>query len=266
MSKETDRLIEVMARLRNPEGGCPWDLEQSFDTIAPYTIEEAYEVADAIAQGDRAQLKEELGDLLLQVVYHARMAEEEDAFAFEDVARAIADKMVRRHPHVFGDATVADAEAQTANWEAQKAAERARQAEADGVRPSALDGVPLGMPALTRAEKLTRRAARVGFDWPHVDQVFDKMAEEIAELRHEIAESAPRERLEDELGDLLFCMANLARHLKLDPEHALRAANAKFERRFRAVEASFAAEGRDIADATLDAMEERWQRVKKAEG
>ncbi len=266
MSKETDRLIEVMARLRDPEGGCPWDLEQSFDTIAPYTIEEAYEVADAIAQGDRAQLKEELGDLLLQVVYHARMAEEEDAFVFEDVARAIADKMVRRHPHVFGDATVADAEAQTANWEAQKAAERARQAEADGVRPSALDGVPIGMPALTRAEKLTRRAARVGFDWPHVDQVFDKMAEEIAELRHEIAESAPRERLEDELGDLLFCMANLARHLKLDPEHALRAANAKFERRFRAVEASFAAEGQDIADATLDAMEERWQRVKKAEG
>ena len=266
MSKETDRLIEVMARLRDPEGGCPWDLEQSFDTIAPYTIEEAYEVADAIAQGDRAQLKEELGDLLLQVVYHARMAEEEDAFVFEDVARAIADKMVRRHPHVFGDATVADAEAQTANWEAQKAAERARQAEADGVRSSALDGVPIGMPALTRAEKLTRRAARVGFDWPHVDQVFDKMAEEIAELRHEIAETAPRERLEDELGDLLFCMANLARHLKLDPEHALRATNAKFERRFRAVEASFAAEGQDIADATLETMEERWQRVKKAEG
>jgi nucleoside triphosphate diphosphatase len=266
MSKETDRLIEVMARLRDPESGCPWDLEQSFDTIAPYTIEEAYEVADAIAQGDRAQLKEELGDLLLQVVYHARMAEEEDAFVFEDVARAIADKMVRRHPHVFGDATVADAEAQTANWEAQKAAERARQAEADGVRPSALDGVPIGMPALTRAEKLTRRAARVGFDWPHVDQVFDKMAEEIAELRHEISVGAPRERLEDELGDLLFCMANLARHLKLDPEHALRAANAKFERCFRAVEASFAAAGQDIADATLETMEERWQRVKKAEG
>ena len=266
MSKETDRLIEVMARLRDPEGGCPWDLEQRFDTIAPYTIEEAYEVADAIARGDLGQLKEELGDLLLQVVYHARMAEEQDAFAFEDVARGIADKMVRRHPHVFGGATVADAEAQTANWEAQKAAERERRAEADGVRPSALDGVPLGMPALTRAEKLTKRAARVGFDWPHVDQVFDKMAEEIAELRHEIAEGAPRERLEDELGDLLFCMANLARHLKLDPEHALRAANAKFERRFRAVEDSFAAEGNDIAGATLDAMEERWQRVKKAEG
>ncbi|MPY75187.1 MAG: nucleoside triphosphate pyrophosphohydrolase [Alphaproteobacteria bacterium] len=262
MSKETDRLIEVMARLRNPDGGCPWDLEQTFDTIAPYTIEEAYEVADAIGQGDRGALKEELGDLLLQVVYHARMAEEEAAFAFEDVARGIADKMVRRHPHVFGDATVADAEAQTASWEAQKAAERAA---AGGAQQRTLDGVPLGMPALTRAEKLTRRAARVGFDWPDADQVFDKMAEEIAELRHEIAEGAPRARLEDELGDLLFCVANLARHLKVDPEHALRAANAKFERRFRAVEDSFASEGRGIADASLDAMEERWQRVKMDE-
>jgi len=221
MSRETDRLIEVMARLRDPKGGCPWDLEQTFDTIAPYTIEEAYEVADAIARGDRGQLKEELGDLLLQVAYHARMAEEEQAFAFEDVARAIADKMIRRHPHVFGGATVADAEAQTASWEAQKAAERAARADS----ASALDGVPLGMPALTRAEKLTKRAARVGFDWPHVDQVFDKMAEEIGELRREIAAGAPRARLEDELGDLLFCAANLARHLKIDPEHALRAAN-----------------------------------------
>lgn len=262
MSKETDRLIEVMARLRSPDGGCPWDLEQTFDTIAPYTIEEAYEVADAIGQGDLGALKEELGDLLLQVVYHARMAEEEAAFAFEDVARGIADKMVRRHPHVFGGATVADAEAQTASWEAQKAAERAA---AGGARQRTLDGVPLGMPALTRAEKLTRRAARVGFDWPHADQVFDKMAEEIAELRHEIAEGAPRARLEDELGDLLFCVANLARHLKVDPEHALRAANAKFERRFRAVEDSFAAEGRDIAETSLDAMEERWRRVKMDE-
>jgi len=265
MSRETERLIDVMARLRHPTEGCPWDIEQSFDTIAPYTIEEAYEVADAIRQGDRGALREELGDLLLQVVYHARMAEEEGAFAYEDVARTIADKMIRRHPHVFGDASVADAEAQTANWEAQKAAERAHRAASDGRRPSALDGVPVGMPALTRAEKLTRRAARVGFDWPHADQVFDKMNEEIAELRHEIAEGAPRERLEDELGDLLFCMANLARHLKIDPEHALRAANAKFERRFRAVEASFAEEGADIADATLEAMEDRWQRVKKDE-
>jgi MazG family protein len=262
MSKETDRLIEVMARLRSPDGGCPWDLEQSFDTIAPYTIEEAYEVADAIGRGDLGALKEELGDLLLQVVYHARMAEEQHAFAYEDVARGITDKMIRRHPHVFGDATVADAEAQTARWEEQKAAERAA---AGGARQSALDGVPLVMPALTRAEKLTKRAARVGFDWPHADQVFDKMAEEIGELRQEITAGASRVRLEDELGDLLFCVANLARHLKVDPEHALRAANAKFERRFRAVEDSFAADGRDIDGASLDAMEERWQRVKRKE-
>ena len=265
MSKQTDRLIEVMARLRHPTEGCPWDIEQDFDTIAPYTIEEAYEVADAIQQGDRGALREELGDLLLQVAYHARMAEEEGSFAYEDVAQGIADKMIRRHPHVFGDATVADADAQTANWEAQKAAERAARADKEGTRPSALDGVPVGMPALTRAEKLTKRAARVGFDWPHVDQVFDKMAEEIGELRHEIAEDAPRARLEDELGDLLFCMANLARHLKLDPEHALRAANAKFERRFRAVEASFSDEGGEISKATLDAMEDRWQQVKATE-
>jgi MazG family protein len=170
--------------------------------------------------------------------------------------------MIRRHPHVFGDATVADAEAQTARWEEQKAAERAA---AGGARQSALDGVPLVMPALTRAEKLTKRAARVGFDWPHADQVFDKMAEEIGELRQEITAGASRVRLEDELGDLLFCVANLARHLKVDPEHALRAANAKFERRFRAVEDSFAADGRDIDGASLDAMEERWQRVKRKE-
>jgi MazG family protein len=266
MSNETDRLIEVMARLRHPTEGCPWDIEQSFDTIAPYTIEEAYEVADAIQQGDHCALREELGDLLLQVVYHARMAEEEGSFAYEDVARGIADKMIRRHPHVFGDESVADAEAQTANWEAQKAAERAARADEDGKPPSALDGVPVGMPALTRAEKLTKRAARVGFDWPHVDQVFDKMEEEIGELRREIAAGAPQNRLEDELGDLLFCMASLARHLKIDPEHALRAANAKFDRRFRAVEASFAEDGADIADATLEAMEDRWQRVKGVEG
>ena len=263
MSKETDRLIAVMARLRDPDGGCPWDLEQSFDTIAPYTIEEAYEVADAIRQDDMGALKEELGDLLLQVVYHARMAEEKGAFAFEEVARGIADKMIRRHPHVFGDATVADAEAQTAHWEAQKAAERA---EAGGGRQSALDGVPLALPALTRAEKLTRRAARVGFDWPQTEQVLDKTEEEIGELRREIAAGAPRARIEDEVGDILFCVANLARHLKIDPEHALRAANAKFERRFRAVEDSFAAEGRDIADASLDVMEARWQSAKRNEG
>ena len=263
MSSQTDRLIEVMARLRDPDTGCPWDIEQDFDSIAPYTIEEAYEVADAIAQRDMPSLKEELGDLLLQVVYHARMAEEAQHFAYEDVAEVIADKMIRRHPHVFGDDAVESADAQTANWEAQKAAERAAKAEANGGRQSVLDGVPLALPALTRAEKLTKRAVRVGFDWPHTDQVFDKIEEELGELRDEIAADADRDRLEDELGDLLFCVANLARHLKIDPENALRRTNRKFERRFRAIEDSFTEEGRDIADASLDEMEVRWQDAKK---
>ncbi len=262
MSAEISRLIKVMARLRDPETGCPWDIEQSFETIAPYTIEEAYEVAEAIAQRDMPALKEELGDLLLQVVYHARMAEEDRHFDFDAVAKTIADKMIRRHPHVFGDDSVATADAQTANWEAQKAAERAKKAEAGGQRPSALDGVPLPLPALTRAEKLTKRAARVGFDWPDVGQVFDKLAEEIGELRAEIHSGAPADRLEDELGDMLFCVANLARHLRVDPEEALRRTNRKFERRFRAIENSFTAEDRDIAEASLEEMEERWQAAK----
>ncbi len=262
MSAEISRLIKVMAELRDPESGCPWDIEQTFATIAPYTIEEAYEVAEAIAQQDMPALKEELGDLLLQVVYHARMAEEDGRFDFDSVAKTIADKMIRRHPHVFGDDSVATADAQTANWETQKAAERAKKAEAGGRQPSALDGVPLPLPALTRAEKLTKRAARVGFDWPDVGQVFDKLAEEIGELRAEIDNGAPTERLEDELGDMLFCVANLARHLKIDPEEALRRTNRKFERRFRAVEDSFTAEERDIAGASLEEMEERWQAAK----
>jgi len=262
MSAEISRLIKVMARLRDPQSGCPWDIEQTFDTIAPYTIEEAYEVADAIAQKDMPALKEELGDLLLQVVYHARMAEEDGNFDFDSVAKTIADKMIRRHPHVFGDDSVDTADAQTANWEAQKAAERAKKAKAGGQRPSAIDGVPLPLPALTRAEKLTKRAARVGFDWPDVGQVFDKLAEETGELRTEIDTGASTDRLEDELGDMLFCIANLARHLKVDPEEALRRTNRKFELRFRAVEDSFTAEDRDIADAPLEEMEERWQVAK----
>ena len=262
MSAEISRLIKVMAELRDPETGCPWDIEQTFETIAPYTIEEAYEVAEAIAQHDMPALKEELGDLLLQVVYHARMAEEDGSFDFDSVAQTIADKMIRRHPHVFGDDSVATADAQTANWEAQKAEERAKKAEEDGQRPSAIDGVPLPLPALTRAEKLTKRAARVGFDWPEVSQVFDKLAEEIGELKAEIDRGAPADRLEDELGDMLFCVANLARHLKVDPEEALRRTNRKFEKRFRAVENSFKADDRDIAEASLDEMEERWQASK----
>ena len=263
MTRHIDRLIEIMARLRAPEGGCPWDLEQTFATIAPYTVEEAYEVSDAIQRGDLADLKEELGDLLLQVVFHARMAEEMDAFAFEDVAKAIADKMIRRHPHVFGDASERDVETQTVSWEATKAAERAEKAAKTPA--SALDGVALALPALMRAEKLQKRAARVGFDWPEARQVLDKIEEEIGELRAEIDAGAPKEAVEDEVGDLMFALANLARHLKVDPEVALRRCNAKFERRFRAIEAALAADGRKPDDASLEEMEVLWQRAKLTE-
>ena len=257
------RLLEVMARLRHPASGCPWDIEQTFATIAPYTIEEAYEVADAIEEGDMLALKEELGDLLLQVVYHARMAEEAGHFDFEVVAEAITEKMIRRHPHVFGDATVEDAVAQTRHWEELKAGERAQKHK--GARRAAkgiLADVPSALPALTRAEKLQKRAAGVGFDWPEVAQVFDKIDEEIDELKTEIGNDAPRDRLEAELGDLLFAVANLARHLGVDPEAALRRANAKFVRRFGAVESAL---GPRLAGATLDEMEEAWQSAKQSE-
>lgn len=264
MTRHIERLIEIMARLRAPEGGCPWDLEQTFATIAPYTVEEAYEVADAIQRGDLSDLKEELGDLLLQVVFHARMAEEMEAFAFEDVAKAIADKMIRRHPHVFGDASERDVETQTVSWEATKAAERAEKA-AKAPASSALDGVALALPALMRAEKLQKRAARVGFDWPEARQVLDKIEEEIGELRVEIDAGAPKDAVEDEVGDLLFAIANLARHLKVDPEAALRRCNAKFERRFRSIEAALAAEGRKPENASLEEMEALWQRAKLTE-
>ncbi len=256
------RLLQVMARLRDPDGGCPWDLEQDFSSIAPYTIEEAYEVADAIERGDLDDLEGELGDLLLQVVYHARMAEEQGRFDFETVAARIADKMIARHPHVFGDATVADATAQSAAWEDTKARERSAKGSADA---SVLADVPVGLPALTRAGKLQRRAARVGFDWPEVGPVLAKLEEELGEVRAELADGAPHARLVDELGDLLFATANLARHLGVDGEGALRQANAKFERRFRAIEAALHAAGRDLGDASLDEMEEHWQRAKDDE-
>ena len=253
------RLLSIMARLRAPDG-CPWDRAQDFASIAPYTIEEAYEVADAINRGpDFAALKDELGDLLFQVVYHARMAEEAGQFAFADVAEAISLKMVRRHPHVFGDAEARSAEAQTVAWEAQKAEERAVRAET-GV----LAGVPGTLPALTRASKLARRAARVGFDWPDAAAVLDKLEEEAAELRAELPQ-ADRARLTDEVGDLFFVLANLARKLDLDPETCLAGANAKFERRFGAVEKALAAEGRSPQDASLEEMEAAWQRAKRAE-
>jgi len=260
-----DRLIAIMARLRAKEGGCPWDLEQNFATIAPYTIEEAYEVADAIQREDRGALREELGDLLLQVVYHARMAEEEGSFAFDDVATAIADKMVARHPHVFGDKEVDGAAAQTRMWEEFKTRERAAKAAASGKPPSVLDDVPLALPALMRAEKLQKRAARVGFDWPDPRQVLDKLEEEIRELRAEIDQGGTPARVADEVGDLLFVLANLARHLKVDPEAALRGCNAKFERRFRFIEEALAAEGRTPKEASLDEMESLWQAAKRRE-
>ncbi|MBN8293198.1 nucleoside triphosphate pyrophosphohydrolase [Rhodobacter sp. NTK016B] len=249
------RLARIMARLRDRETGCPWDIEQDFDTIAPYTIEEGYEVADAIARKDWDGLKGELGDLLFQSVYHAQMAEEAGLFTLDDVLRGIADKMVARHPHVFGDVVIDSAEAQTDAWEVIKAKERAARAQG-GV----LDDVPVGHAGLTRAVKLQKRAARVGFDWPEIGQVVAKIAEEAQEL----TEAAPEDQFE-EYGDLLFVMANLARHLDIDPEAALRAANDKFTRRFRSIEAALAAQGRSPADSDLAEMDALWDAAKAEE-
>jgi ATP diphosphatase len=260
-----ERLLWVMARLRDPEGGCPWDQEQDFSTIAPYTIEEAYEVADAIARGDLEHLEGELGDLLLQVVYHAQMAKEAGLFDFDAVAASIADKMIRRHPHVFGAATVENADAQSHAWEATKAKERAARAGGRGERHRLLDDVPLALPALVRAAKLQKRAARVGFDWPETAQVLAKIEEEILELRAELEQQAPGERLADEIGDVLFAVVNLARHLGIDGEAALRRTNAKFERRIATIEDARGARGRRLEDATLVEMEGLWQQAKAAE-
>ena len=255
-----DRLIAIMARLRDPDGGCPWDLEQDFGTIAPYTIEEAYEVADAIERADFAELKDELGDLLLQVVFHARMAEERDLFAFADVARAINDKMIRRHPHVFGDAETRDSATQSVEWEAIKAAERAGRDRAD----SALDDVPVALPALKRAQKLQKRAARVGFDWPDALHVLDKVEEEIAEVREALA-AGDQAAVAEEIGDLVFVVTNLGRKLSVDVEGATRAANAKFERRFRHIEQRLGEDRRAPQDASLDEMESLWVEAKLLE-
>ncbi|MBM3951338.1 MAG: nucleoside triphosphate pyrophosphohydrolase [Rhodospirillales bacterium] len=264
-SDKFDRLVAIMARLRDPDGGCPWDLEQTFATIAPYTVEEAYEVADAIDRGDLEGLKDELGDLLLQVVFHARMAEEAGRFSVADVIDAINAKMVRRHPHVFGDAKVKDSADQTRNWENLKAEERRRTNGPASAPASALDGVAVGLPALMRALKLQQRAARVGFDWTEAVRILEKLREETAEMEAEIESGAPRERLMDEVGDLLFVCVNLARRLDLDPESALRHANAKFERRFRAMEALLAQSGRKPEQASLDEMETLWQQAKKSD-
>jgi ATP diphosphatase len=259
------QLLDIMARLRDPVQGCPWDREQSFATIAPYTIEEAYEVAEACERGDPAALKDELGDLLFQVVFHARMAEEAGLFAFDDVARTIAQKMRRRHPHVFADAVVADAAAQTTAWEEHKAAERRAKAAASGKTASALDGVGTALPALARAQKLQRRAARVGFDWPDLPPILDKIVEEIGELRHELDAGADRVRIADEVGDLLFSVVNLARRIDTDPEQALRGACRKFDRRFRRVETLLAERGTSTQQASLDEMETQWEKAKAEE-
>jgi ATP diphosphatase len=274
-SRDIVRLIEIMAALRTPVTGCPWDLEQTFATIAPYTIEEACEVADAIARGDHVDLKEELGDLLLQVVYHARMAEEAGHFAFPDVVEAISAKLIRRHPHVFGDARDLSSDEVKRVWDAIKAQEKAQRARdraaagfgAAGLgdeTPSLLDGVPSTLPALMRAGKLSRAAARVGFDWPDVEQVLDKVEEELSEVRAALA-SGDKAAASDEIGDLLFAVANLARHAGIDPEAALAGTNAKFERRFRHVERALAAQGSSPQQAGLDRMEDLWREAKALE-
>ncbi|MBD8879081.1 MULTISPECIES: nucleoside triphosphate pyrophosphohydrolase [Rhodanobacter] len=259
-----DELLAIMARLRDPERGCPWDVQQDFASIAPYTIEEAYEVADAIDRGDLDDLREELGDLLLQIVFHAQMAAEQGHFDFDDVAQAISTKMVRRHPHVFGEARYADLAAQKQAWEELKAAERA--ARGDVHDASTLAGVSHGLPEWKRATKLQQRAATVGFDWPDHRPVLDKLAEEIDEVRAEFDAGADPVRLEDEIGDVLFVVANLARHAGVDFSRALRHANAKFERRFRRMEQLAAAAGGTLAGHDLAAQEALWRRAKREEG
>lgn len=271
-SSDIARLLEIMAALRTPKTGCPWDLEQDFASIAPYTLEEAYEVVDAIERGDLADLRDELGDLLLQVVFHARMAEEQGVFAFPDVVEAITRKLIRRHPHVFGDARNLAPEQVRVLWDEikrEEKAERRQERERMGLPPDAqeagfLGGVPTALPALTRAYKLTAKAAKVGFDWPEAAQVIDKIHEELEEVK-EAASSGDRKHIEDEIGDLLFSVTNLARHFGIDPEAALRRTNAKFERRFGAIEEALKAQGRSLNDASLDEMEDLWVQAKRSE-
>lgn len=261
---DISRLTDIMARLRDPENGCPWDIEQTFETIAPYTIEEAYEVEDAIRQGDMVEFKEELGDLLLQVVFQSQIASEMGLFGLKDVIASISDKMIRRHPHVFGDADIEDAAAQTSAWEAQKERER-RAKNGQGNKASVLAGIPLNLPALTRAEKLQKRAARVGFDWPDTQNVFDKIHEELDELKEAHHHSQTHDHREEELGDLLFVISNLARHLKVDPEKALRRANAKFTSRFEYIEAKLAENHRTPKQSNLEEMDQLWNDAKAEE-
>lgn len=261
-----ERVKALMARLRNPENGCPWDVEQTFETIAPYTIEEAYEVCEAIAQNDMSALREELGDLMMQVVFHSQMADEAGDFDLDAVCDGLTRKMVRRHPHVFGGGDDRTAAEQTVAWEEIKAAERAEKSgsETDPTPPSVLDNVPLAFPALTRAHKLQKRAARVGFDWPDTSGVLDKITEEAGEVAEAASQNDP-DAIEDEIGDLLFAVTNLARHLDIDPEKALRRTNRKFTRRFQFVETSAQTSGQALSDMTLEQLEALWQAAKKAE-
>ncbi|MTI45857.1 ATP diphosphatase [Roseibium hamelinense] len=269
-SRDVSRLIEIMAELRTPETGCPWDLEQTFETIAPYTLEEAYEVADAIHKRDYLNLREELGDLLLQVVYHARMAEEAGHFDFGNVVEGVTKKMIRRHPHVFGDETGEKAELVKGIWERIKAEERAEKAAerqalgVENVPPAFLDDVPTAFPALQEADKLQRRASKVGFDWNDPALVISKIREEAGELEEELDAGEPdKDRVADELGDMMFALANLARHLDIDPEDALRRTNRKFRNRFKAIEVVARETGTSLEDMPLEDMEAAWQAAKK---
>lgn len=270
-SRDISSLIAIMAALRTPETGCAWDLAQSFETIAPYTLEEAYEVADAVVRGDMVDLKEELGDLLLQVAFHAQMASEAGLFDFGDAVETITKKLIRRHPHVFGDIRDLTPDQVKDLWDNIKQEEKKERLEArrqagipDDDKRGYLDGIAMPLPALVRAEKLTSKAAKVGFDWLGPEQVLEKIREELEEIKEEVL-SGNRQALEDEIGDLLFAVANLARHAKIDPENALRRTNAKFERRFNAIETGLSAQGRTLAESNLDEMEELWNKAKGAE-
>ncbi len=265
-SRDIQRLIEIMAALRTPDTGCPWDLKQNFATIAPYTIEEAHEVADAIERNDLDDLKDELGDLLLQVVFHARMAQEQDAFAFGDVVQAITEKLIRRHPHVFGDTRHLTPDEVKGLWDKIKAEEKAARRQRRGIddEAGALAGIPSGLPALTRALKLQQKASKVGFDWNDPRAVLDKIKEETAEIERAL-DAGDRDAVADEIGDLMFALVNLARHLDVDSETSLRGTNAKFERRFAAIEAALAQRGKTPSDATLQEMDALWDEAKGAE-
>jgi len=257
-----DRLIQIMVQLRDPENGCPWDREQTFETIAPYTIEEAYEVAETIKDGDMEEFQNELGDLLFQVVFYAQIASEKKLFNFNDIVNSISDKMVTRHPHVFGTDDIEDAEAQNVAWEATKAAEREAKARAKNREPSVLDDVTAGFPALMRAQKLQKRATRIGFDWPDVSGALEKLEEEVAELNYEVQNGADKDRVNAEFGDVMFSLVNIGRHYGLDVEDSLRRTNTSFETRFRLMEALAKAKHGDTDKATLEELEALWQKAK----